>query len=532
MLKSLRLADRRPTPDDLAQETLDPSISHTRDQSARIPWLTVLHHPELARIGEEASLNHLSRGTGIAVSRTEPSFSTVDGAESWPLADPFLSRSAVTIRFDEETLEIAASEGAMLSVDGAVVHDLQRYPLDALDNGLLLELGGRVILLLHRRRPHTEPTANFGLVGASEGIESCRRSIQQVAGLDVPVLIRGQTGSGKELVARALHDESVRSKKPFEALNVAALAPNMAVSDLFGYVRGAFTGAVSDNPGYFLRAQGGTLFLDEIGDATIDVQLALLRALETKKIQPVGAPGERTVDVRIVSATDADLDRATGDGRFRLALLHRLRAYEIHLPPLSERREDLGRLVLHFLRENLTRFGDTSVLQLEASKRPWFPASVARLLYQYDWPGNVRELANAVSQLLIANRGAKQMALDADLQRTLFTAKTPMTTFAQTTGLPVGARKATNISEDELHEALKKNAWNINRASKHLKISVSALNRLIEQSTRIRRASDISKAELVEAYESANRSLEGAAARLSVSPRGLLLRMKALGLED
>src|SRR4029077_13886298 len=165
-----------------------------------------------------------------------------------------------------------------------------------------------------------------------------------------PVLISGESGTGKELVARAIAAAGVRAGRPFVAVNMAALPPSTAPSELFGHRAGAFTGAARQRSGFFAQADGGTLFLDEIATAGLDVQAMLLRALETGETQPLGGESSERVDVRVVAATDEDLHRAMREGRFREALYHRLSACEITLTPLRERRDDLGRLLLHFVR--------------------------------------------------------------------------------------------------------------------------------------------------------------------------------------
>jgi two-component system nitrogen regulation response regulator GlnG len=185
----------------------------------------------------------------------------------------------------------------------------------ALDEGVVLELEERIVLLFHRRpAPGPALAERFGLVGESAEIETVRQQIARVAPLPVPVLLRGETGTGKEVVARALHEHSPRAGGPFLSVNLAALPTSLAAAELFGAKKGAYTGAVHDQPGFFGRADGGTLFLDEIGAAPLEVQAMLLRALETGEIVPVGGQTVRRVDVRILGATDADLEEAIRNG--------------------------------------------------------------------------------------------------------------------------------------------------------------------------------------------------------------------------
>ncbi|MEO1370547.1 MAG: sigma 54-interacting transcriptional regulator, partial [Acidobacteriota bacterium] len=258
------------------------------------------------------------------------------------------------------------------------------------------------MLLLHRLDPQVPDLPRYGLVGESPGLLRVRSSIRQVADLDVTVLLRGATGTGKELVARALHDASPRRGGPFVAVNMAAVPASLAAAELFGAAKGAFTGADRQRSGYFQRAEGGTLFLDEVGETPTEIQALMLRALETREIQPVGGDRAKRVDVRVLSATDLDLESAVDDDRFRGPLLYRLSGYVLRLPTLDERREDFGRLLIHFLRRELDAIGEPGRLDPPAA---WFPASLCARLALMDWRGNVRQLANTARQLVIANRG-------------------------------------------------------------------------------------------------------------------------------
>ncbi|MEO1086205.1 MAG: sigma 54-interacting transcriptional regulator, partial [Acidobacteriota bacterium] len=289
---------------------------------------------------------------------------------------------------------------------GEAIADVAFFAADELERGVALLLAGSVLLLLHRFDPlsHRQPTPRLGLIGASASMQRVRDDIRQVADLRVPVLVRGESGTGKELVARAIHDSSPRAGKPFVAINMAAIPAPLAASELFGAARGAYTGANQRRAGYFARAAGGTLFLDEIGETPVEVQALLLRALESGEIQPVGADAPVKVDVRLISATDSDLDAEITAKRFRAPLLHRLSGYVIRLAPLRERREDFGRLLVHFLRRELADVGRSD--RLEVRDTPWLAAPLLARLIECPWPGNVRQLANVIRQIVIANRDA------------------------------------------------------------------------------------------------------------------------------
>jgi two-component system, NtrC family, nitrogen regulation response regulator GlnG len=234
--------------------------------------------------------------------------------------------------------------------------------------------------------------AEVQLVGASPAMLEIFKVIGRLAARDISVLITGESGTGKELVARAIHRASARSVAPFIAINTAAIPRELLESELFGHVRGAFTGAVAARSGRFREAAGGTLFLDEIGDMSIDLQAKLLRVLQEHEITPVGEDSSESVDVRILAATHRDLDAEVASGGFREDLLYRLRVVPLQLPPLRERREDIPALAEHFV----ARYAS----ELTGANR-MLTGSARELLTQHDWPGNVRELENAIKRALV-----------------------------------------------------------------------------------------------------------------------------------
>jgi PAS domain S-box-containing protein len=261
----------------------------------------------------------------------------------------------------------------------------------------LRDAGGRAlgsVLLIEDRRAAAEQLAAArdgarfaGMVGRSEPMQRVFRVIEQVAASDVTVLIQGASGTGKERVARALHARSPRRAGPFEAINCAALPEALLESELFGHAKGAFTGALRDRPGRIEAAAGGTLLLDEVAETTPAIQAKLLRFLQDRQFQRVGENRTRFADVRLVAATNRDLEQAVAEGALREDLYYRLRVIPIQLPPLSQRREDVPLLAAHLLAEIAAARGRPE-LSLSA-------AAVQRLV-QHDWPGNVRELINAI----------------------------------------------------------------------------------------------------------------------------------------
>jgi len=239
----------------------------------------------------------------------------------------------------------------------------------------------------------TDVPSRFGMVGDSEPLRAVFKLIERVASSSVPVLIRGETGTGKELVARALHDASPRRKATFLAENCAAVPANLLESELFGHKKGSFTHAIADRAGHFVAADKGTLFLDEIGDMPLEMQAKLLRVLETGEVRPVGSNETRKVDVRIVAATHRDLAQMVQERTFREDLFYRLDVVHIELPALRDRPGDVEHLVRFFLR----RFADGVPRALD-------PEALAALV-QYPWPGNVRQLENEMRRGCALSQG-------------------------------------------------------------------------------------------------------------------------------
>ena len=261
-------------------------------------------------------------------------------------------------------------------------------------------LSARVNDLLERRPRSQGTDANpGGMVGHAPAMRSLFERIQRVAPTDTTALITGETGTGKELVARGVHTLSPRAKGPFLAINCAALAEGLLESELFGHVRGAFTGAARDRAGVFEAAKGGTLFLDEIGATSPALQARLLRALQEREITRVGATATIRVDARVVAATNRDLRALVDEGTFREDLYYRLAIFPLNVPPLRERASDIPLLVEHALATLRTRLPNATTL--------WCSPLALRLLRQYEWPGNVRQLFAALESAAISSGGGR-----------------------------------------------------------------------------------------------------------------------------
>lgn len=504
--------------------------------------LTIIGHPNPECVPSQLRL----LGT-IALSRSSPNFTRLADGQQQPLGDRYLSRSPIAVKPEGESVWLFPNDKIDVEADGRRLSEPTRFDRDQLERGVVLLLSGRVALLLHlgpERAPALGP--ELGLVGCSSALARVRDDIRMVSDLPVPVLIRGESGTGKELIARAIHREGPRANRHYEAVNMATLSASLAASELFGHVRGAFTGADRHHDGCFVRADGGTLFLDEIGETPVDSQAQLLRVLETRDVRPVGGSTTRQVDVRVIAATDADLESAVRQGRFREALLQRLAGFRILVPPLRERRADIGPLIYHFVRTELASLGMPELLRPVDADQPWLSAATIARLARYHWPGNVRELRNVVRQLVIAGRLQSELSLGSDLEALLrpidpavshALAQQVVELQAQETLEPSSPptpryRAPGEVDEAELLTALRAHGYRLAPTAKALNLSRTSLYALIEQSSRIRKAADLDRDEIEAALMRANGKLTAAAMALEVSAHALKLRMRALGLSE
>ena len=330
------------------------------------------------------------------------------------------------------------------------------------------------------------PGARFGIIGSAPGIVDLYAVLERVADTPTTALITGESGTGKELVARALHDHSSRKDKPFIKVNCAAIPKELIESELFGYERGAFTGAVSSKPGRFELANGGTLFLDEIGEIPVEMQVKLLRALQESEFERVGGIKTIRVDVRLVAATNRDLKKLIAAGAFREDLFYRLNVVPIRLPALRERAGDIPLLVSHFL----TKFNDRLKKHVTGAE-----PETLDVLCAYSWPGNIRELENVIERAVLFCDASKVRPQDLPPQ--------------VRGGTPA---PAAHVTDADLQAALS----NEGGLKEHVKVAMSRLER-----------------ELVSrALHQTNGNVTHAARLLKISRKGLQLKMKELGLRE
>ena len=359
-------------------------------------------------------------------------------------------------------------------------YDFLEKPLDT--DRILLTLRNalqHVVLVSENVRLKQEFRAQYEIVGSSKAIRSLIALIEKVAPTPARVVITGENGTGKELVARAIHELSLRASRPFVEVNCAAIPTELIESELFGHMKGSFTGAFADRAGKFEMADGGTLFLDEIGDMSLSAQAKVLRALQEGVISPVGSGKAVPVDVRVIAATNKHLSAEIEEGRFREDLLHRLNVIPIHVPPLRERRADVPQLISHFLAE-LTKEG--------LPPKEFDLAAVERLTAQ-DWPGNIRELKNAVERLLILASGPA--VTQADVERLVGKGtgdgervRVPVVpSGGDTSWLRAGTFEQFKQAAERafLHRKLQEHDWNVSETARTLDMPRSNLYKKIER---------------------------------------------------
>lgn len=524
-------------------------------------WLTILWHPDVERIGAVCHLR--MRREPLIIGRREPEFVTIAG-ETTDLGDPHVSRTAATLRAvrgprNTDTWELERPSGSSrLRVEGGECAERLRVARSALCDGLVLVLGDHVMLHVRQaERPPARPESATvaALRGVSPAIAAVRQAAFAAARSGDDVLLVGPTGSGKELVAKALHEAGPSSAGPWIPVNMAAVPADLAAASLFGVRRGAFTGADSSRPGYFQQAQGGTLFLDEIGDAPEALQPLLLRALQEREIQVVGGRPE-AVTVRVIAAMERDPDDPSFP--FRGALRHRLGRQELRIPALIERREDIGLLFAGFCGA-LDR-DRAEMWPPETSECPRW-VRLLELFCAYAWPGNVRELEHAAGQIAAVSRDGclcvpeallarlqrpdgkdrRQLLLRADAEDAESIEDAAQHGFnsrpiPHPSGVaespfidsPTPARLA-DLDEDALYKEWVGAGCEVAELARRLGVSRSSVYRRLETSRRCRLAADVPLGELLTALDSCRGDLEATAERLVVSRRGLEARMRASG---
>jgi two-component system NtrC family response regulator len=412
------------------------------------------------------------RPSAIAALRAhEPAVVTLDlGLPPDPDGtDEGFATLAEILRLKPDTKVIVATgHGARESATRAIAmgaYDFYKKPVDIDELGLIVARAFHLHEIEEEnRRLETGAAAVLGsMITAAPEMQKVARTIERVASADVSVMLLGASGTGKELLARAVHEKSGR-KGEFVAINCAAIPENLLESELFGYERGSFTGAVKSNVGKIELAQGGTLFLDEVGDIPLPLQVKLLRFLQERVIERIGGRSAIAVDTRIVCATHQDLDAMTADGRFREDLYYRLAEIVVKIPSLAERSGDAVLLARHFV----NRFGRELNPSIQS-----LSADAIEAIDAYGWPGNVRELENRIKRAVIMADGKSVSAADLDLQAGVDVGEDV---------LPINLRAAREIADRKaIRQAMSRTDNNISGAAKLLGISRPTLYDLLKQ---------------------------------------------------
>lgn len=508
--------------DGLEKDTLGSDTPWERQRIRRLAALTIAWHPDPDRVGGRCFLVPTVGGDPVAVWRGAPLFLDPGGAMADPLLGRRISRSPLLLSIDEAfNVSLDVRETQMrVDVDGATISGTVSVEADRLERGVVIELAGRVVLVLHRADWTLERPPNEGFIGESDAIVQSRLDLRGLAEHAAPVLIVGETGTGKHHFARTVHDLSARCAGPFVG---AHLPPPPGISPAAAVFGAAGSGGSAPTDGWIQQASGGTLFIEDIDAAPPDLQLMLQQTIETGRVHRVGSASAEPHDIRLI-ATAAR--QSLLFDRLRPGLLYRLSRFEVHLPPLRARREDIGRLFTHFLREELAESGHASRLEPVGSREhPWLSAPIMSLLLAYSWPGNVLQLRNVAAQLALTCR-----ALDFVPRRRvaeLLLAEGPLE------GAPADAadsrRPPRELSKEELVRAMEENGWNYTQTAKTFGIARNSLYALLRRHG-LRLPGDLDPAVIRRALAASDGDIEAAARRLQVSSSGLRLRMTELGI--
>lgn len=480
--------------------TLTAPLMHADGAASRLLTLTILWHPDSARIGEQCIAG--APGGVLELSRYTPLFCR-PGAEGLPLGHGSISREPLRIVRVDDGVSLQAPLSRMTTeLNGREIGAGVALDHADLERGQVIALGRTVLLCLHWSTVLPKANEVSGLHGVGSAAVMLRDQVRMVARSDLPVLLLGETGTGKEVVARAIHALGARAGARLVTVNMAALNESLAAAELFGAARGAYTGALGERKGLFGEASGATLFLDEIGNAPACVQPMLLRVLEGGDYRPLGAAQELRSTARILAATDQRLDGA----HFNQALLRRLEGVVIQLAPLRSRREDIGVLIQQ--------------LYPADDGRVDLPCSLVAELACYDWPGNVRQLARVLQRAALMVRSGVTPRFDQLVQALP----------AADAGKRAPRRKPSELSDDELVEALARHGWILRSTAEFLGISRPSLYKRLDRHPSIRRAEGIEPGEIGRAWAGAQGDVERCAAALKTLAAPLRRQLNKLGL--
>lgn len=489
-----------------AELTLTSPVAPAAGGPGALLALTVIWHPDVSQVGAQY-LDALAKGT-LEVGRYGPKFWHPDG-EGLPLGYSGVSRQPLRLVHDGSgRLQLVPPDSRMVvELNGQQIHGSAWLEQSDIAAGAVLGLGRAVLLCIHWMQCLPSRHHIVGMAGVGTAAIRIREQIRAAARTSLPVLLLGETGTGKEVAARAIHALSPRVAASLVAVNMSALGESLAAVELFGAAKGAYTGAQTARTGLFGQANGGTLFLDEIGDTPLPVQPMLLRVLESGVYRPLGAAADLRSSARLISATDRDL----GGAHFNQALLRRLEGFVIMLPPLRERREDIGVLIRHLM-----------ALDREVNgASPPLPFAFVSALACHDWPGNVRQLSNVLGRMLLALR--------------LGEVPTPDSFFgpAERRDRTQGAAPSKAGRElPDILSALDSSGWLIQGAARTLGVSRPTMYKLIKHHPGIRRAQEIDSAELLAALAAGRNDIQRCASILRTPAEALRRHLRTLRMAD
>jgi two-component system nitrogen regulation response regulator GlnG len=492
-----------------------------RFQHTQILALTVLWHPDRSRIGEQHFEGRPD--AAIEVSRYLPMFSHA-GSSGLPLGYGGLSRSPVRIsqEADGRISVIPPQTRMAIEINGVAIGEAIKLDRAQLMSGVVLALGRAILICIHLTDCLPQENAIRGMIGVSSAMTRVRTAIQSIAATNTPVLLLGETGVGKEVAAQAIHLLSRQKESPMVAVNMAAMNESLAGAELFGYEKGAYTGAQQARDGYFGEANYSTLFLDEIGNTPASVQPMLLRVLESGEYRTIGGRSSKFSNARVIAATDQDLHNA----EFNQALLRRLEGFVIHLPPLRERREDIGVLILHFLENIRGNSGAPTEL----------PFDFVSDCVNYAWPGNVRQLAHILNRAVLALHAGQNPRLVDFVQfrkelEVESKSESEPEQGPQARNMPTTRRKSIqDLTDEDVIAALHRNEWEIKASALDLGISRPTMYKLIDAHPAIRHPQEINIEDIKRSLQESGGEIGRCAALLLTPAEALRRYLHVLGL--
>jgi two-component system nitrogen regulation response regulator GlnG len=510
-----------------ADYTLTSPLTVAAKDSRPLLALTIAWHSNVARIGDQF-IGTTSEGL-IELSRFMPAFRAIS-SEQLPIGHGGVSRDPVRIVRDaNDGITICPPKSRMtVELNGKEIQDAFYLSTEQVEAGVILGLGRAVYICIHWMRCLPKHNPVEGFLGVGSAAIMARDLIRLAASSDTTVLLLGETGTGKEVAAQGIHNLSKRSHLKMVSVNMAALNESLAAADLFGATKGAYTGAQAARNGFFYEAQNSTLFLDEIGNTPNNVQPMLLRVLENGDYRPLGATRDMRSTARLITATDQDLYASS----FNHALVRRLESFVIRLAPLRARREDIGLLMIHILQHS-------DVIGVDPAQ---IPTKLLSDILNYEWPGNIRQLSHVFKRALLSLQmgGSPQLIDLVETPKVAISDSVTLRNLAQpapinfddtiTTATPSERKKLSELTEQDVINAMEKHRWTIQYAAQELGISRPSMYKLIEAHSQIRRIEQIPIEEIRLKMAQTDNDVDECASRLKTPSEALRRHLRGLGL--